>query len=256
MSLFSSSFLRVFIQLLSYSPSTLKSFSLSSSVSQCDFQSSHYFYPFSTSLLPWSVFSWCDTLPSSLPLYQFCDNNILFFWPIKHKSSKISLIIDFIEIFIFATGIIRWSNFSIFIIIIIFIFTSYTYYQSDFSIPLVLSHTISLSLSLSKSVIFFSYFDKFLSLSLLLYPAIFFAIKSSSLSRYLSLANSLSLPLSLSLSLFIFFFPHLYVTASFLHSLSVCLCLSNYLWFFVSLSLCSAVLLLSVTPLTLSTQQQ
>ena len=44
-------------------------------------------------------------------------------------------------------------------------------------------------------------------------------------------------------SLSILFFSHLNVTVSFLYSLSVCLCLSNYLWFFVSLSLCSTVLL-------------
>ena len=127
LSLFSASLLHISIQLLSYSPSTLISFWLSYSISQSNFQSSHYFYPSSTSLLPLSVFSRCVTLPSSLPLNQFCDNNIFFFWPIKHKSSKMSWRIDFLEIFIFATGIIRWSNFSIFIIIKIFIFIGYTY---------------------------------------------------------------------------------------------------------------------------------
>ena len=62
------------------------------------------------------------------------------------------------------------------------------------------------------------------------------------LSHTLSLCTSLPHYLSLSLSLTIFFFSHLYVTVSFLYSLSVCL--SDYLWFFVSLSLCSTVLLL------------
>ena len=95
-----------------------------------------------------------------------------------------------------------------------FIFTSYTYYQSDFSIPLVLPHTISLSLSLSKSVISFSYFDNF-SLSLLLYPANFFAFKSSSLSRYLSF----------SLSLYLLLLRSLYHYISLTFSLNVSLCL-------------------------------
>ena len=122
---------------------------------------------------------------------------------------------------------------------------SFDLYESDFSILLVLSHSIFLSLSLPKSVISFFYFDNFFSLSLLLYPAIIYAFKLS----------SLPLATSLFLSLFIFFFSHLYVTIFFLYSLSVCFCLSNYLWFFVSLSLCAADLLLSLTPLTLSTKQ-
>ena len=71
LSLFSASFLHVFIQLLSYSPSTLMSFWLSYSISQCSFQSSHYFYPYSPSLLPLSVSSRHVSLPSTLPLYQF-----------------------------------------------------------------------------------------------------------------------------------------------------------------------------------------
>ena len=100
-----------------------------------------------------------------------------------------------------------------------------------------ISHHLYVPLSLPKSVISFFYFDNFFFLCLLLYPAIFFAFKSSSPYRCFSLS---------------FFFFHLCVTVSFLHSLSVCLCLSNYLLPFVSLSLCSAVLLLSVTPLTLS----
>ena len=104
-----------------------------------------------------------------------------------------------------------------------------------------ISHHLFVPISRSLSVISFFYFDNYFFLSLLLYPANFFAFKSSSLPRYLSLF----------LSLIIFFFSHLYVTVSFLYSLSVCLCLSNYLWFCASLSLCSAVLLLSVTPLTL-----
>ena len=68
---FSASFLRVSIQLLSYSASILRSFWLSYSTSQCNFQSSHYFYPYSPSLLPWSVSSGHVSLPSSLPLCQF-----------------------------------------------------------------------------------------------------------------------------------------------------------------------------------------
>ena len=68
LSLFSASFLHVFIQLLSYSPSTLMSFWLSYTVSQCTFQSSHYCYPYSPSLK--RFFSACLT-PSTLPLYQF-----------------------------------------------------------------------------------------------------------------------------------------------------------------------------------------
>ena len=95
LSLFSASFLRVFIQLLSYSPSTLMSFWLSYSASQCNFQSSHYFYPCSPSLLPWSVSSGHVSLPSSLPLYKFCNNHMLFFWPLPiwflHPSRSISL---------------------------------------------------------------------------------------------------------------------------------------------------------------------
>ena len=71
LSLFSASFLCVFIQLLSYCPSTLMSFWLSYSVSQCNFQSSYYFYLYSPSLLPLRVSSGHISLPSSLPLYQF-----------------------------------------------------------------------------------------------------------------------------------------------------------------------------------------
>ena len=71
LSLFSASFVRVFIQLLSYSSPTLMSFWLSYSISQCNFQSSHYFYLYSPSLLPWSVSSGHVSLPSTLPLYQF-----------------------------------------------------------------------------------------------------------------------------------------------------------------------------------------
>ena len=104
-----------------------------------------------------------------------------------------------------------------------------------------LSHHLFVPFSLSLSVISFFYFDKFCSLSLLLYPGNFFAFKSSSLPRYLYLSLSHYLLLLRSLCHYIF-----------LYSLSLCLCLSNYLWFFGSLSVCSAVLLLSVTPLALS----
>ena len=76
------SFLHVSIKLLSYSPFTSSSCRLSYSVSQSNFQSSRYFYPFSIFLLPWSVFSWYVLSPSSLPLYQFCNKNILIFWPL------------------------------------------------------------------------------------------------------------------------------------------------------------------------------
>ena len=79
--------------------------------------------------------------------------------------------------------------------------------------------TPSLYPSLLESVISSFNFDIFLSLRPLLYPANFFAFKSSSSYRCFSL--------------FIFFLSHLYVTTSFLHSLSLCLCLclcfSNYL---------------------------
>ena len=47
------------------------SFWLSYSISQCNFQSSHYFYLYSPSLLPLSVSSRHVSLPSTLPLYQF-----------------------------------------------------------------------------------------------------------------------------------------------------------------------------------------
>ena len=95
LSLFSASFLRVFIQLLSYSPSTLTFYWLSSSISQCNFQFFHGFFTYSPSLLPWSVSSGHVSLPPSLPLYKFCNNNMLFFWPLPiwslHSSRSISL---------------------------------------------------------------------------------------------------------------------------------------------------------------------
>ena len=94
LSLFSASFLRVFIQLLSHSPSTLMSFWLPYSISQCNFQSSHYFYLYSSSLLPWSVSSGhVSLLPLSLYI-NFCNKNILFFWSLPiwflHPSRSIS----------------------------------------------------------------------------------------------------------------------------------------------------------------------
>ena len=159
------------------------------SISQCSFQSSHYCYPYSPFLLPLSVSSRHVSLPSTLPLYQFLQQEYLVLLISTNPSRSIS-------------------------------------------------HHLFVPISRSLSVISFFYFDNYFSLSLLLYPANFFAFKSSSLPRNLSLT--------------IFFFSHLYVTVSFWYSLSVCLCLSNYLWFFVSLSVCSAVLPLSVTPLTLS----
>ena len=80
LSLFSASFLRVFIQLLSYSPSTLTFYWLSSSISQCNFQFFHGFFTYSPSLLPWSVSSGHVSLPSTLPLYKFLrqENVVLF----------------------------------------------------------------------------------------------------------------------------------------------------------------------------------
>ena len=106
---------------------------------------------FTPSLPPYPPEAFPLGVSHSLPLslcINFATTFSFSFWPLKHETSKISLIIEFIEISIIASGIIRWSNFSIFIIIKILIFISYTYYQSDFSIPLVLSHSISLSLSL------------------------------------------------------------------------------------------------------------
>ena len=71
LSLFSASFLLVFIQLLSYSFSTLMYFWLPYFISQCNFQSPHHFYLYSPSLLPLSVSSRHVSLPSTLPLHQF-----------------------------------------------------------------------------------------------------------------------------------------------------------------------------------------
>ena len=150
LSLFSASFLRVFIQLLSYSLSRLMYFWLSYSISQCNFQSSHYFYLYSPSLLPLSVSSRDVSLSSTLPSYQF----------LQHKY--------------------------------VVLLTSTNLTSPSLSFYLTPSLCPSLSLSLSKSVISFFYFDSIFSLSLLLYPGNFFAFKSSSLSRYLSLSLFLS----------------------------------------------------------------
>ena len=123
------------------------SFWLSYSTSQCNFQSSHYFYPYSPSLLPWSVSSGHVSLPSSLPLCQF----------LQHKYVVLLTFTNLISPFLS------------------FYFTS--------------SICPSLSLSLSLSLSFLSLISTVFSLWVF-YPGNFFAFKSSSLPRYLSLSLS------------------------------------------------------------------
>ena len=144
----------------------IKSFWLSYSISQCNFQFSHYFYPYSPSLLPLSVSTWHVSLSSTLPLYQFL------------RQQYVVLV------------------------------TSTNLISPSLAFCLTPSFCPSLSLSLSKSVISFFYFDNFYSLSLLLYPGNFFALNQVlflSLSVYLLLLPSLCycifLILSLSVSL-------------------------------------------------------
>ena len=102
---------------------------------------------------------------------------------------------------------------------------SFDLYQSNFSIPLVLSHSIFFP-SLSKSIISSFYFDTFFFLCLLLYPAIFFALSSSpvSMSLYLSyiLSQCVSVPPITSDSLQVFLCVLLLFYYLSLHSLSLC----------------------------------
>ena len=152
-----------------YSNITLISFWLSYSISESNFQTSRYFYPYSPSLLPWSVFSGHVSLPSSLPLYQF----------LQHKYVVLLTLTNLIS-------------------------PSLSFYFAPSLCP---SHSLSLSfLSFISTIFSLWVFSYILVISLLL-------------NQVLSLATFLFL------SLTIFFFSHLYVTVSFWHSLSVCLCL-------------------------------
>ena len=117
------------------------SFWFSYSISQCSFQFSYYCYPYSPFLLPLSVSSRHVSLPSTLPLYQFLQQEYLVLLISTNPSRSIS-------------------------------------------------HHLFVPISRSLSVISFFYFDNYFFLSLLLYPANFFAFKSSSLPRYLSLSLS------------------------------------------------------------------